>query len=233
MPVDLMNPRSTLSGRKPEMRNVTNWYFKLESFHALLAQWVGRLENDSGFRNFVAKSIREFLEPPVVYVKREQKDMLDTLGEKLPEHGLLDEDNKSSILLVFGSLEKREKACSLLSENSVRFRTGKTLVPFRLTGNIAWGVPAPSLEGLEDLTIWVWPESLWAPISFTMACLEMQNRAKDAWRDWWCSRDSKVYQFIGEDNIYFYGTVEMAMFMGQQGKAPSVDPLRVSCSFRS
>lgn len=33
-----------------------------------------------------------------------------------------------------------------------------------------------------------------------------------------------MYQFIGEDNVYFYGPVEMAMFMGQQGENPSVNP---------
>lgn len=223
MPTDLINPRSTLTGKKPEMKDVSNWYFKLDSFHKLLAQWVKKLESNDHARNFVVKSIQEFLEPPVIYVKREPIDVLDTLKERLPAHRLIDEANKPSILLVFENLKKREKACSLLSENGIRFRTGKTLVPFRLTGNIEWGVPAPSLEGLEDLTIWVWPESLWAPISFTKACLELQNKDKDEWRNWWCSRESKVYQFIGEDNVYFYGPVEMAMFMGQQGKDPSVD----------
>lgn len=223
MPIDLINPKSTLSGKKPEMRDVTNWYFKLDSFHGLLSQWVERLEKNQSFRNFVIKSIQEFLEPPVIYVKREQMDLLNTIHSKLPEYTLCDEENKSSVLLTFDGLKKREEACRVLAGHSIRFRTGKTLVPFRLTGNIEWGVPAPSLEGLEDLTVWVWPESLWAPISFTMACLEMQNKNKDTWKDWWCSKDSKVYQFIGEDNIYFYGPVEMAMFVGHQGKAPSAD----------
>lgn len=224
MPADLINPKSTLTGKKPEMRSVTNWYFKLNQFHELLSQWVEKLENDPAARNFVVKSIQEFLEPPVIYVKRDQLDFLEAVKVKLPEYTFVDEENKSSVLLVFDDLDRREKACSILSENNIRFRTGKTLVPFRLTGNVEWGVPAPSLEGQENLTIWVWPESLWAPISFTMACLEMQNRGKDAWKDWWCSKDSKVYQFIGEDNVYFYGPAEMAMFMGQQGKDPTIEP---------
>ncbi len=224
MPSELINPKSTLSGKKPEMRGVTNWYFALNEFHDLLAQWLEEFKKHPSSRHFVAKSIQEFLEPPVIYVKRDQLDLLSTIEGQLPEYTLCDEENKSSVLLVFDSLEKREKACSLLSGNSIRFRTGKTLVPFRLTGNIEWGVPAPALEGLEDLTVWVWPESLWAPISFTMACLELQNKDKNTWKDWWCSKESKVYQFIGEDNIYFYGPVEMAMFMGSQGKAPSADP---------
>ncbi len=205
------------------MRDVTNWYFKLDKFHALLKLWVEDLEKDPASRRFVTKSIREFLEPPVVYVKREQFSLLSMIKEKLPEYSLTDEDNKPSITLTFKSVEEREKACLVLAENNIRYRTGKTLVPFRLTGNIEWGVPAPALEGLDDLTVWVWPESLWAPISFTMAYLESQNKGMETWKDWWCSKAAQVYQFIGEDNIYFYGPAEMAMFMGSQGKNPSFD----------
>ena len=92
-------------------------------------------------------------------------------------------------------------------------------MPFRLTGNIEWGVPAPVLEGAEGLTVWVWPESLWAPISFTQAYLEQSGKPRAAWKDYWCSRDAKVYQFIGQDNIYFYGIAEPAMWMAQQASA--------------
>lgn len=112
----------------------------------------------------------------------------------------------------------------MLRKKSIRFRTGKTLVPFRLTGNVEWGVPAPSIEGIDNLTFWVWPESLWAPISFTKTYLKQLNKNDNAWKDWWCSLESSVYQFMGEDNIYFYGPAEMAMFMATQGKEPSLHP---------
>jgi methionyl-tRNA synthetase len=221
MPVELINPRSTLSGKKPEMRDVTNWYFKLEEFHGLLREWVESLKKDPAARNFVTKSIQEFLEPPTIYLKRDQLELLSSLKDKLPEYIVRDEENKSSVVLIFKALEEREKACPVLTENNIRFRTGKTLVPFRLTGNIEWGVPAPPLEGLENLTVWVWPESLWAPISFSMTYLESQNKDMNTWKDWWCSKDAQVYQFIGVDNVYFYGPAEMAMFMGSQGENPS------------
>jgi methionyl-tRNA synthetase len=222
-PADLINPKSTLSGKKPEMRDVTNWYFKLDAFHELLAKWADKLDQQPNSRNFAVKSIQEFLEPPVIYVKREQLELIEQLKGKLPGYTLRDEAGKSSVLMVFDKLEKREEACTILTANSIRFRTGKTLVPFRLTGNIEWGVPAPVLEGLENLTVWVWPESLWAPLSFTRTYLEGQNRNNGSWKDWWCSKDARAYQFIGEDNIYFYGPVEMAMFMGSQGAEPSTD----------
>ncbi|NLK86857.1 MAG: class I tRNA ligase family protein [Clostridiaceae bacterium] len=231
MPSELINPISALSGKTPEMKEVTNWYFKLENFQKLLEAWVESMEEKPGTRAFVPKSIREFLELPVIYVKKELTELLDSMADELPEHQIIDEEKKSSVRVVFKQLSDREKACKMLAEKSIRFRTGKTLVPFRLTGNIEWGVPAPKLEGMEDLTIWVWPESLWAPISFTMACLEEQGRIEDGaccdnttWKDWWCSRESKVYQFIGEDNVYFYGPAEMAMFMALNEDGPSADP---------
>lgn len=224
MPADLVNPKSTLSGKKPEMREVTNWYFRLEDFHDLLLQWIEEEETHPGFRSFVAKSIREFLEPPVVYVKKELMDSLMEIKEKLPEFTIRDEQSKASAALVFDTVENREKACYTLAENAIRYRTGKTLVPFRLTGNIEWGVPAPSLEDLEELTVWVWPESLWAPVSFTKTYLEKTGRDKETWKDWWCSKEARVYQFIGEDNVYFYGPAEMAMFMGLHGKIPVSSP---------
>ncbi|MFW6269047.1 MAG: class I tRNA ligase family protein [Bacillota bacterium] len=224
MPQDLINPKSTLSGKKPEMRDVTNWYFKLDEFHKLLKEWVEKLEKKSNARHFMIKSIEEFLEPPIIYVKNEYLDEVKEIKNKLPEYTLKEEENKSSFQMIFNKLEDREEACTVLAENSIQFRTGKTLVPFRLTGNIEWGVDAPTLEGLEDLTVWVWPESLWAPISFTKTYLEMIDKDKSKWKKWWCSKEAEVYQFIGEDNVYFYGPVEMSMFMGSQGNNPSVEP---------
>ncbi|MBS7368579.1 MAG: class I tRNA ligase family protein, partial [Oscillospiraceae bacterium] len=44
------------------------------------------------------------------------------------------------------------------------------------------------------------------------------------WKDFWCSKDAQVYQFIGSDNIYFYGVAEMAMFMGMNKGENTIDP---------
>ena len=110
------------------------------------------------------------------------------------------------------------QTCALpifLEGAGVRYRTGKTLLPFRITGNIDWGVPAPALEGVAGLTVWCWPESLWAPISFTQAALATSEQGRYSsgnWQDWWCADDAKVYQFIGQDNIYFYCVAQPAIW---------------------
>ncbi|MHB9110133.1 MAG: class I tRNA ligase family protein [Armatimonadota bacterium] len=223
MPTDLIHPTSTLSGKTPEMRDVTNWYFALDAFRALLAGWLDALPGRPCHREFVRSTVQEFLEPPAIYVKRELLDQLAAIAG-LPPHTVEGEENKPTVRLVFGSLREREQASRALAAERLRFRTSKTLVPFRLTGNVEWGVPAPALEGLDDLTFWVWPESLWAPISFTQAYLEGRDDGRERWTAWWCSPEARVYQFIGEDNVYFYGPAEMAMFLAMQGGDPSPAP---------
>jgi methionyl-tRNA synthetase len=128
---------------------------------------------------------------------------------------------------VFADLKSREKAVAILGQNKIRYRTGKTLVPFRLSGNVKWGIPVPEIEGVSGLTFWCWPESLWAPVSFCKTVLGDGSDGKE-WEKWWKSDDAKVYQFVGEDNIYFYVIAGMALFMAlDEGyKMPIVIPNR-------
>lgn len=222
-PKDLIEPKSALTGKSPEMRDVTNWYLKLPEFRTTLQPWLEGLRESGDWRHFVTSSMLEYFEPPVIHVTREQQEALDAIAHQLPPHSRR-EGKAKSVQLVFDRLEAMEEARAILGEHSIRYRTGKTLVPFRLTGNLEWGLPVPELEGLGGLTFWVWPESLWAPISFTAAYLEQQGGREEDWKDWWCSKDARVYQFIGEDNIFFYGLAEMAMFLGMQGDHPAIDP---------
>ena len=222
MPENLINPVSTLTGEKPSMRPVTNWYFKLRDYEKLMLEWVAEMQKDKAVRPVVWKTIAEFLKPPVIYVKREYEEQYRALVPQMPQHTYIEEPKKPSFTIEFTALSDCDEACRILTENGIRYRTGKTLVPFRLTGNIEWGVPAPVLEGAEGLTVWVWPESLWAPISFTQAYLEQTGHDRAEWKDYWCSKDAKVYQFIGQDNIYFYGIAEPAMWMAQQAAAEKV-----------
>ncbi len=216
MPENLINPVSTLTGERPSMKPVTNWYFKLRDYEKLMQEWTEELKKRKDVRPVVCKTISEFLKPPVIYIKREFEEKYFELRDSMPEHKYLEESKKPSFTIEFERLSDCDKACRVLTDSGIRYRTGKTLVPFRLTGNIEWGVPAPVLDGEEGLTVWVWPESLWAPISFTQTYLEQIGHSREEWKEYWCSKDANVYQFIGQDNIYFYGVAEPAMWMAQQ-----------------
>ena len=219
MPENLLNPVSALTGETPTMKPVTNWYFNLRDYEQLMKDWVETLKKRKDVRPVVYKTIEEFLKAPAIYIKRDFEEQYLSVQAQLPEHKYLPEEKKPSFTIEFGTLSDCDAACRILTENGIRYRTGKTLVPFRLTGNIEWGVPAPELEGVKDLTVWVWPESLWAPISFTQAYLESIGQPRENWKNWWCDPEAKVYQFIGQDNIYFYGIAEPAMWMASQNAA--------------
>lgn len=217
MPNELIDPKSILSGKTPELVDVANWYFELDKYMHLLNEGVEHLRKTSNWRKYVLNTIEEFLKPPIIYVKRKQLEGVTDLDEKFPTHTVEDDSKKASISFIFKNLEDRDKARDVFDKMGIRFRTGKTLVPFRLSGNVEWGIEVPDKEELKNLTFWVWPESLWAPISFTKAYLESIGKDKDEWKNFWNSKESKVYQFMGEDNIYFYGVAEMGLFMALTG----------------
>ena len=211
-PADLINPISSVSGTVPEMRTVNNWYFDLPSLAYIVKDYVEAAEQDEQVRPLVPKTIKEFLVPPIIYIKVELYDAYTQIADKLPAHEYRDAaKGKQSFEIEFASIDDRDAAREVLGRAGIRFRTGKALVPFRITGNIEWGVKAPVIDGLEGLTVWCWPESLWAPMSFTMAVNDKMGLPRGSWRDWWCSKDAEVYQFIGQDNLYFYGVAQPAL----------------------
>ncbi|MCK8060766.1 MULTISPECIES: class I tRNA ligase family protein [unclassified Fusibacter] len=220
MPSELINPVSILSGVKPELKNVSNWYFILDEYTEQLKKMVDRQRKEKKVRPMVLNITDEFLKDPAIYVTRKEQEKLVEAGIELKNCTLIDEPKKPSVTYEFDSLSDRDDARAILEASSIRFRTGKTLVPFRLSGNIDWGVPVPNKEDLNDLTFWVWPESLWAPVSFTKAYLESIGKDPADWKDWWIADETKVYQFIGEDNIYFYGIAEMGMLLAYLGIGP-------------
>jgi len=150
-------------------------------------------------------------------------DDVERLRDRLGEFTVV-EGRGPSMRLVFATFGAMDAATHVLSKDGIRYRSAKSLAPFRLTGNLEWGLPAPDLDQLKDLTFWVWPESLWAPISFTSHVLQARGEAADGWTRWWCDDACEVFQFIGEDNIFYYGLAEMALFLGMQGAEYTAHP---------
>ncbi len=212
-PEDLIAPKSSVTGTVPEMRPVANWYFDLPSFRSFLEDQVEDLRAQDDVRPVVTNTISEFLVPPIIFVKNEAHDRYLEVKSELPEHAFRPaEKGKASFELEFADIEARDEAREILNRAEIRFRTGKALVPFRISGNIEWGVKAPVIDGVEGLTVWCWPESLWAPVSFTMAVNDKLGLPRDSWRRWWCDDEAQVYQFVGQDNIYFYGVAQPALW---------------------
>lgn len=211
MPSELLSPVSALTGKKPALKSVTNWYFCLEACIDMMKKRNDALRRFSNTRRFQLDIIDESLKKPSVYIPRKNMENQEELEKLFPVHETIDEEKKSFVQFIFANLDARDDAKKVLEQKNIHYTSGKTLVPFRLSGNIDWGVNVPDKDGMSDLTFWVWPESLWAPISFTKTYLDEKGLPEDEWKKWWDDEDAIVYQFIGEDNIYFYSIAEMAI----------------------
>ena len=245
-PEELIAPKSALTGEVPELRPVDNLYFDLPAYLNFMREHTAKLARDPQVRSVVSKTMEEWLLPAQLYIQVKFRDEFEAVREELPEHTVTEApDGKGSFTVTFPSWKERDASHAVLRRAGVRFRSGKALVPFRITGNISWGVPVPEVEGVRDVTCWCWPESLWAPISYVRTVLARDTKAlgvtegqaaEDAaligapaedsvqvpapawthssldWRDWWCSPDAQVFQFIGQDNIYFYCIAQTAMW---------------------
>ncbi len=221
LPQDLIDPISTLSGKTPKLVKCENLYFDLEKCGDLLNEWIASIEKEKETPSFLVKDIKEFFKKPEVYIKKDYFEKFNEIRALLPAFEELErKPSTPSMTIVFSSLADREKACEIMAKNDIHYRTGKTLTPFRLSGDISWGVPCPEINGVKNQTFYVWPESLWAPISFTKTYLKSIGKNEDEWKKYWCSSDARVFQFLGEDNIYFYGPAQQAMFLFSQGKEP-------------
>ena len=155
-PEELIAPISQLTGTTPELRPVENLYFDLPAYLDYLKQHVEELECDGVTRSVVTKTMEEWLLPPVLYIQNKFREAFDAIEAELPAHTVEEpEGNKSSFTVVFPSWQERDEAHAVLAKGGVRFRSGKALVPFRITGNIDWGVPVDDSCGCRGLTCWV------------------------------------------------------------------------------
>ena len=216
---ELIAPKSALSNATPIIKEVDNWYFDLVSFKDDIFNYNEYLKTLPNTREGLTNIMSEFLKAPQIYVKKEFMEAVEEL--ELPHYEKIVEENKPSYILSFDNLDARADACAKLTKAGIRYRTGKTVVPFRISGNANWGI---SIPGSENLTFWVWPESLWAPIAFTKAYLKSINKDDNEFKNWWYSKDCGIYQFIGEDNIYFYGIAQTGLFLGLQDGEKSITP---------
>lgn len=109
--------------------------------------YTAKLAQNPQVRSVVSKTMEEWLLPAQLYIQNKFREAFDAVEDQLPEHTVLEpEGNKSSFTVTFPSWKERDDAHAVLANGGVRFRSGKALVPFRITGNIDWGVPVPQVD---------------------------------------------------------------------------------------
>lgn len=79
-----------------------------------------------------------------------------------------------------------------------------------ISRDIKWGFPIP-LEGYKDKVFYVWFD---APIGYISITKELSEQK---YKDLWCDKTAKIYNFVGKDNIQFH-TVFFPTMLLENGK---------------
>ena len=84
-----------------------------------------------------------------------------------------------------------------------------------ITRDLKWGVPVP-LKGFEDKIFYVWFD---APIGYISSTKEWAERVGDPkrWEDYWLDPETRIYNFLGKDNIPFHTIFWPGMLMASGG----------------
>ncbi|MBW6452023.1 MAG: methionine--tRNA ligase [DPANN group archaeon] len=81
--------------------------------------------------------------------------------------------------------------------------------PRCITRDLSWGVNVP-LKGYENKVFYVWFD---APIGYISATKEWSKLNNQDWEKWWKNKDTKIYHFLGKDNIYFHAVFWPSMLI--------------------
>lgn len=84
------------------------------------------------------------------------------------------------------------------------------LRPRAITRNLKWGIPVP-LKGYTEKVFYVWFE---APIGYISSTKERLPRG---WKEYWQSSQTKIYHFVGKDNVPFHTIFWPASLMAHGG----------------
>ena len=84
-----------------------------------------------------------------------------------------------------------------------------------ITRDLKWGVPVP-LKGFESKVFYVWFDAPIGYLSFTKEWAERSGHPKK-WEDFWLDPETRIYNFLGKDNIPFHTIFWPGMLMASGG----------------
>ena len=88
------------------------------------------------------------------------------------------------------------------------------LQPRAVSRDLDWGIPVP-VAGGEGKVLYVWFDAPIGYISNTKELCDAQPEKYGSWEKWWKDKESRIFHFIGKDNIVFHCIVFPAMLKAE------------------
>jgi methionyl-tRNA synthetase len=211
---ELIDPRSALSEARPVQRETIHWFLDMDRVSEVLRTWIEGKQRT--WRPGVVSEVLNTVLPRLRFDKTHEA-AAKALRSELPRHKW-QHARGGQVVLQFGNKPDRVDALSRLAAAGIEAERDQDWAFRSITRDVSWGIPVP--EDLDpDLvgkTLYVWPDSLIAPISFTSVALEQQGRDAGEADAFWKDPDAAIYQFLGQDNVFFYVLLQGTMWLGTQ-----------------
>jgi methionyl-tRNA synthetase len=212
-PTELLSPRSAVSDAVPEMRDTVHWYLDMWTVSETLRQWIEGKQKV--WRPSVLADVLEKVRPSLRFAGDREAEY-KAFKETLPKHKAKYAPGKQ-VVLQFANKADLETGKAALQGHGIESVYVDDWAYRSITRDIAWGVPLPAIDAdLAGKTLYVWPDSLIAPISFSQVALAKKGRDPESYKDYWCDPQARVVQFLGQDNVFFYVLMQGAMWLGIQ-----------------
>jgi len=213
-PDELIRPRSALSKATPEMRETVHWWLDMWKVSETLRVWIEGKK--ATWRPPVFTDALNTVLPSLRF-DGEHEPAYKELKATLPKHKSKYAQGKK-VVLQLGSKEDLEIARAALAAAGIPSETVEEWAHRSITRDVAWGIPVPpELDpDLAGKTLYVWPDSLIAPISFCQVALRDKGEDPARYAEFWRDPTARIYQFLGQDNVFFYVLMQGAMWLGAQ-----------------
>ncbi len=211
-PSELINPKSGLSDATPELRDTAHLWLDMWKTGDELLNWIKSKQNK--WRKCVFNEVYETVQPAVQFDNTHEPAFKE-IRATLPKHKSRYAAGKK-VVVQFENKADFEQGKKMLQGLGVECQNLDGWAKRSITRDVSWGIPVPAKIDTEmtEKTLYVWPDSLIAPISFTKVALKKQGRDVSEYEKFWKDPEAKIYQFLGQDNVYFYVLMQGAMWFG-------------------
>lgn len=211
---ELKEPISSVTQTTPELKETDHWYLNMWKATDQLCEWLEG--NQKTWRKNLLTEVLGTVRPTFIF-SNTHEDSYKEIKEDLPEHKSRYAPGKK-VALTFKCLNDLEKASQELKARGFDIELLDAWAHRSITRDVSWAIPVPEEidETMKGKTLYVWPESLIAPISFSK--LALKNKGKDPQDSdlYWKNPKAGRYQFLGQDNIFFYVLMQGSMWLGTQ-----------------
>ncbi len=211
-PSQLINPKSSLSDATPELKDTAHLWLDMWKVSDQLTEWIKSKQNK--WRKGVFNEVFETVQPAFQF-DNSHETAFKEMRESLPKHKSRYAPGKK-VVVQFENKEFFNTGLKMMEEKGIPCQLMDGWAHRSITRDVTWGISVPSEidPEMKGKTLYVWPDSLIAPISFTKVALKKQGRDPKEWERFWKDPDAKIFQFLGQDNVYFYVLMQGAMWFG-------------------